>query len=333
MMGVFSRCWKQVGAVRRYVFSARGLAVLAFIAVGFVLGVLIAQIWTSDGDSVHQSAAGTTDATATDSQSDTGLGAASDSTESANQQAPNDSTSTEPVEDRSSSTSGTSTEPAATAPEASPERVVVVLDQEPLSFESALAIAAGLAPQTNYPSDCMSPLPRPDLLPNAPRAYRFGIHQGVDFLCFSRGRHAVAALDGRVVLAVGDYQDPDPDDRDELLDVASALEATPPFTLLSLYGNYVVIDHGVFPFVGHVVTLYAHLHEVDPDIRVGQTIRAGQRVGEIGNRGTHAAANGDFYEDPHLHWELHIDNQFLGAGLNAEQTREVYTTLFSEALG
>ncbi len=219
------------------------------------------------------------------------------------------------------------------APESEPAPVVAVLDKEPPTYEDALAIAAALAPHTNYPSDCMSPLPHPELLPNAPRAYRFGIHQGVDFLCFSLGRHAVAALDGRVVLAVGDYQDPDPDDRDELLDVARALEATPPFTLLSLYGNYVVIDHGLVPFIGHVVTLYAHLHEVDPDIRVGQTIRAGERVGEIGNRGTHAAANGDFYEDPHLHWELHIDNQFLGAGLNTEQTREVYTTLFSEALG
>ncbi len=335
-MGVFRRSWKQVGAVRKYIFSARGLGVLALVAVGFVLGAIIAQIWTSDGsngDSATQSAADAAEPTATDPQSDADSGAASDSTDSANEQAPTDSTSTGPVEDQSSTAPGSSAEPGAAAPEASAEPVVVVLEQEPLSYEAALAIAAGLAPHTIYPSDCMSPLPRPDLLPNAPRAYRFGIHQGVDFLCFSLGRHAVAALDGRVVLAVGDYQDPDPDDRDQLLEVAGTLEATPPFTLLSLYGNYVVIDHGVVPFVGHVVTLYAHLHGVDPDIRVGQTIRAGQRVGEIGNRGTHAAANGDFYEDPHLHWELHIDNQFLGAGLNTERTREVYTTLFSEALG
>lgn len=194
-------------------------------------------------------------------------------------------------------------------------------------------MAAALAPLTIYPSDCMSPLPHPDLMPNAPRAYRFGIHQGVDFRCFTLGHDAVAALDGRVVLAVGNYQDPDSDDRDELLEIAGDLQATPPFTLLTLYGNFVVIDHGVFPFLGHVVTVYAHLHEVDPDIRVGQTIRAGARVGEIGNRGTHAAANGDFYEDPHLHWELHIDNLYLGAGLSPQETREVYTTLFSEALG
>ena len=178
----------------------------------------------------------------------------------------------------------------------------------------------------------MSPLPHPDLLPNAPRTYRFGIHQGVDFQCFSLGRSAVAALDGRVVLAVGNYQDPDPGDRNELLDIAIDLEATPPFTLLALYGNYVVIDHGIVPYIGHVVTVYAHLHEVDPNIRVGQEIRAGQPVGEIGNRGTHAAANGDYYDDPHLHWELHVNNLYLGAGLSPEETQEVYSTLFAESL-
>lgn len=336
MMGAFRRGWKQVSEVKRQVFSPRGLAVLALVAVGFVLGVLIAQIWTSDGsngDSARQSSSDAAESTATTPQSDVNSEAASDSTESASQQAQADSTPSQAVGNQSSTTPGDSDEPAATAPVGSPEPVVVVLDQEPLPYEAALAIAAGLAPQTVYPSDCMSPLPHPDLLPNAPRAYRFGIHQGVDFQCFSLGRSAVAARDGRVVLAVGDYQDPDPDDRDVLLEVAGDLEATPPFTLLSLYGNYVVIDHGVFPYVGHVVTLYAHLHEVDPGIRVGQTIRAGERVGEIGNRGTHAAANGDFYFDPHLHWELHINNQYLGAGLTTEQTREVYTTLFSEALG
>ena len=138
-------------------------------------------------------------------------------------------------------------------------------------------------------------------------------------------------MDGRTVLVIGNYEDPKSDNRDRLLDVAAELDATPPYTLLTLYGNYVVIDHGIIPEVGHVVTIYAHLENVDPDIQVGEIVQAGQHVGEIGNRGTHAAANGDFYTDPHLHWELHIDNQYLGAGLSAEETRNVYTVLFSAA--
>ena len=209
----------------------------------------------------------------------------------------------------------------------------MVFDQDPPSYESALKSALLLAPDIFVPSNCMSPLPHDDLLPNAPRTYRYGIHQGVDFQCFTLGHPAVAALDGRVVVAVGDYEDPDPDDRRLLLEIGSHLKATPPFTLLSLYGNYVVIDHGLIDDVGHVVTVYTHLEEVDPAIRVGLPIKAGQRVGEIGNRGTHAAANGDYDNDPHLHWELHINNVYLGAGLSMEETRQVYTTLFSDSLG
>ncbi len=340
LAAVARQCRTRITAGLKSITSRRGLAVLAVVVVAFVLGIVVAQAWNSDDSndgSAPQSSAGASEPTATPPQTstettETDPATASDSAGSTAERAPTGSNSPEPPGDQPSSTLGSGAEPTA-VPEPSPTPVVVLLEQEPPTYESALAIAAGLAPHTIFPSDCMSPLPHPDLLPNAPRTYRFGVHQGVDFRCFSLGRSAVAALDGRVVLIVGDYQDPAPNDRDELLEIAGDLEATPPFTLLTLYGNFVVIDHGVFPYIGHVVTVYAHLHEVDPGVGVGQTIRAGQRIGDIGNRGTHAAANGDFYDDPHLHWELHINNQYLGAGLTAEQTREVYTTLFSESLG
>ncbi len=315
--------------------SVRVLLSIAALAAAFGIGILISQIWWSDSAD---------DASSTSQASSPQTGSSTTSDPAATDGDPSPDTSANlPADPGATSGESDSNEepaaanppddadPAPAVPGPDPTPVVVVLDQKPPTYEEALAVAAALAPHTIYPSECNSPLNNPDLMPNAPRAYRSGIHQGVDFQCFTLGRSAVAALDGRVVLAVGNYQDPDSDDRDELLDIAETLRATPPFTLLNLYGNYVVIDHGVFQFLGHVVTVYAHLHEVDPDIRVGERIQAGQRVGEIGNRGTHAAANGDFYVDPHLHWEIHIDNLYLGAGLSAGQTREVYTTLFSEA--
>ncbi len=214
-----------------------------------------------------------------------------------------------------------------------PTPVIVVLNQEPPSFTDALAVAQVLAPAMVLPSDCGNPFPRPDLLPNSPRYYRSGTHQGVDFVCPSLGYSAVAAMDGRIVQIIGDFQDPTPASRQQLLDIAAELNATPPFTLLSLYGNYVVIDHGVLPFVGHIISIYAHLHEVDPNIRIGQAINAGDRVGEIGNKGTLLAAQGNFYVSAHLHWELHLNNLYLGAGLSTQQTRDVYTALFADAMG
>lgn len=233
-------------------------------------------------------------------------------------------------------TTAASATPTATTspppPLPAPTPIAIVLPQEPLAFEETLEVAQALAANMILPSDCGNPLPRPDLLPNSPRSYRSGIHQGVDFVCPSLGRSAVAALDGRVVQIMDNYRHPTPNDRLQLLGVAAQLAATPPFTLLSLYGNYVVIDHGITPFAGHIISIYAHLHEVDSNIRIGQTISAGERVGEIGNSGTAASAAGDVSKNVHLHWELHLNNLYLGADLSTQQTREVYTTLFAEAM-
>ena len=307
--------------------SGRVLLSIAALAVAFVIGIVVSQAWSSDGsDDTPASSAGPSEADSEPTSSPSEPDDESSSTD------PPTTPEATPASDPSDGSSpGNPPDNTDADPAPAPTPVFLVLDQEPQTYQEALEDAARLSLDIVWPSACMSPLPHPDLLPNAPRTYRSGTHQGVDFRCFARGHPAVAALDGRAVLVVGNYEDPDSDERDLLLDVAAQLDATPPYTLLTLYGNYVVIDHGVVPDVGHVVTVYAHLESVDPDIRVGEAIQAGQKVGEIGNRGTHAAANGDFYTDPHLHWELHIDNQYLGAGLTAAETRFVYTTLFAEA--
>jgi len=88
----------------------------------------------------------------------------------------------------------------------------------------------------------------------------------------------------------------------------------------------VVVDHGDIPGAGRVVTISAHLEEVDPGITIGSTVSRGQRLGELGNRGTNASAQGiRGAADPslHLHWELFIDNWYLGAGLDSVTTIEV----------
>ena len=320
----------------RGIKSGRALASIAALAVALAVGILISQLWLSDSSD--------SDAPAASSRTpDAGPQPTSDPSE-ADDQPPSSVPSTTPNATASAAdgdgptpdgpqagTAAADDGDGPTAPVPAPTPVFAVLDREPQTYQQALEDAARLSLDITWPSGCMSPLPHPDLLPNAPRAYRSGIHRGVDFRCFARGHSAVAALDGRAAVVVAEYEDPESTNRDQLLEIAAQLEATPPYTLLMLYGNYVVIDHGIIPDVGHVVTIYAHLQEVDSGIRVGETVQAGQRVGEIGNRGTHASANGDFYSDPHLHWELHIDNQFLGAGLSEDETRHVYTTLLAGA--
>jgi len=167
-----------------------------------------------------------------------------------------------------------------------PEPMVPVLQEEPMTFERALDIAAKLAPDVVVPSDCQPPpLDRPELLPNSARGYRWGTHHGVDFPCWGGDDNASAVMDGRVIVAVGDYQTPSSAELTEVLEVTRQLKATPPYTLIMLYGNYVVLDHSIIDGVGHVVSIYAHLESLDPTVRIGELVEAGQPLGIIGNSG------------------------------------------------
>lgn len=220
-----------------------------------------------------------------------------------------------------------STAPPAEAPPATPPGTVPAGSR---GFDEWMAVAEKLAPLTP-PSDCGPPWHEAASLPNSGRDYRGGVHQGIDFICEERERIAAAALDGRVVQANDTFVDARPGERGPLLGIAQSLGRTPPWTLAFLFGRYVVLDHGIVPEVGHVVTIYAHFEKLHDDLRAGQAIGAGTPIGEIGNRGTAAGASGeDRPRSLHLHWEIHVDDEFLGVGLTYEQTRTVYQRLFAE---
>jgi murein DD-endopeptidase MepM/ murein hydrolase activator NlpD len=61
--------------------------------------------------------------------------------------------------------------------------------------------------------------------------------------------------------------------------------------LPTLRGNCVVIDHGC-----NIFSLYLHLSK--RDVRVGQSVARGQRLGAVGSTG--------FSTGPHLHWEMRV---------------------------
>ncbi|HQK92642.1 MAG TPA: peptidoglycan DD-metalloendopeptidase family protein [Armatimonadota bacterium] len=60
------------------------------------------------------------------------------------------------------------------------------------------------------------------------------------------------------------------------------------------YGNMVVVNHG-----NGRATLYAHLSSIS--VRVGQTVTAGQKLGEVGSTGRSTG--------PHLHFEVRINGR------------------------
>lgn len=172
-------------------------------------------------------------------------------------------------------------------------------------------------------------LPQSDnLMPNAPREYRGGTHEGVDLygidncVTIEAGTPAIAGKDGIVIRADQDYRDLTPD---ELQAANERIAAGEPeaFEVVDLFrGRQVWIDHGK-----GIVTRYAHLGGIPPEIVEGARVVQGQTVAFVGDSGTPESLSNPGQET-HLHWELRVLDSYLGAGLPADEVRAIYTALF-----
>jgi len=154
----------------------------------------------------------------------------------------------------------------------------------------------------------------PELLPNSPREYRAGWHEGIDFPA-DRGTPVRAAAAGMVVRVDGDFVDWDEAALNAALDAAIALGYTPEETLDRIRGRQVWIDHG-----RQVVTRYAHLDSV-ADLRVGESVARGQAIGTVGSSGFEEGG-------PHLHFEVRVRDDYLGDWLEGDELVRVITRSF-----
>ena len=160
---------------------------------------------------------------------------------------------------------------------------------------------------------CTLPFGNPNLVVGAQRAYRSGIHNGLDFNCITNDHIIKAAGSGQVIFVVSDYEDAPTPDREAVLAQTGPAFDTPFWTLASLYGNFVVIDHELTDGT-RAVTVYAHLSQVDEGILPGVLVDGGTPLGRVGNSGTSAASEGITNNDGsvHLHWELHVNDRPVG---------------------
>ena len=154
----------------------------------------------------------------------------------------------------------------------------------------------------------------PDLLPNSPREYRAGYHEGVDFP-LSMNMPVYAAKGGVIVRIDASYVEWSDEELIAAQDAAYRLGFTPPETLDTLRGRQVWIDHG-----DGVVTRYAHLSAVEP-ISVGSYVTQGTLIGRVGNSGLKAG--------PHLHIEIRVGEDYLGDGLTGDSLLRVLHRAFS----
>lgn len=173
-------------------------------------------------------------------------------------------------------------------------------------------------------------LPASDnLIPGAPRDYRAGVHEGIDFydgvVCAPvvKDTPVLAAKVGIVTRADLDFVEMTPEELDELLTRSQSQGYTDEAALDRFRGRQVWIDHG-----GGIVTRYAHLNGIAPTITVGKVVVAGELVGFVGNSGTPEGVT-DPNAEIHLHFELRVGDSYLGAGLPVDQVRVALERAFS----
>lgn len=163
------------------------------------------------------------------------------------------------------------------------------------------------------------------LMPNAPREYRNGTHEGIDFYnvdnctAIGLGTPVMAVKAGVVIRADLDYVDLTPQRLAELqADLTSAA------SLDGFRGRQVWIDHG-----NDIVTRYCHLSGIADGLTQGSTVNAGDVIGFVGESGTPESVNNPGNEY-HLHFEVRVGDSFLGAGLAPQEVRALYLELFGQ---
>lgn len=103
------------------------------------------------------------------------------------------------------------------------------------------------------------------------RSYKLGFHEGIDFRSFV-GEEVYAPIDGVVTIA----------------------------SFGKMYGNQVWISAQLEH--DKIQTACAHLHKIDPAVKVGKLVKHGERIGWSGNTGNSQGA--------HLHLSLLINGKW-----------------------
>lgn len=170
---------------------------------------------------------------------------------------------------------------------------------------------------------------RESQLPGAPREYRDGIHQGVDYyndfvgVPIEMDTPVLAVADGTVIRADHGYEELSRDYREEILHEAMRVAGTPEDILDGLRGKQVEIKHE-----DGIVTRYAHLNSIPEDIEEGVEVEKGQEIGGVGNTGTSDGVEGT-YGGAHLHFEIWLNEDiYLGKGMEPTEARDILVEIF-----
>ena len=180
------------------------------------------------------------------------------------------------------------------------------------------------------------PVPKRTMrLPNAPRNYRNGIHRGIDFFA-NWGTPIRAVAEGIVIRSDLHYEEVSPSFRESVLNSSARVGKTPSDIFNSvLLGQSVFLDHGFNLIPGfRVISIYAHLSHINPDIKPGRIVKSGEFFAKSGNSGVKESTLGS-RAGSHLHWELILQKDkeeiFLGKDIPNPELYNMLTLMFSNS--
>lgn len=164
----------------------------------------------------------------------------------------------------------------------------------------------------------------PSHLPGAPRAYRNGFHEGIDWYDFASGGSIntdtpiYAMSEGVVVRADHNFVEYEsPAERNIDLAYTEELGETPEYIFDRLRGRQVWVQ-----YPGGVMNRFAHLDAIPEGLQVGDRVNAETIIGYVGNSGTSGAVNQDLTE-LHLHQDLLIYGELFWKPLSQEEVLKV----------
>lgn len=167
-------------------------------------------------------------------------------------------------------------------------------------------------------------------LPGAPRSYRNGFHEGLDWYSGYTGVHidetipVRAMADGIVVRATTDYKELTQNERENILIRASMLPRIPQDLLDKLRGRSVWVQ-----YPGGVLARYAHLSKIQEGIESGKKLKRGEILGFVGNSGTSDGARGN-QKGLHLHMDLLVYGQLIWESMPADEVRTILEGVFNK---
>jgi len=169
---------------------------------------------------------------------------------------------------------------------------------------------------------------RDNHLPGAPRTYRNGTHEGLDWYSNYSGiridrKTAVRSMARGIVVRIdNDYTEMKRRERETLLGISARAKQTPVFILDKMRGRSVWVQ-----YEKGVLVRYAHLDSVNKKLSIGSALTVGSVIGTVGNSGTSSGVAGN-NEDLHLHMDVLINNELFWKYLKRPQIREVLANVF-----